>query len=551
MRRRRWLAYTAVWGSAFHFVWPGSAMAGPAGTQGSEFVYEVEPGDTLIGLAARYMKTPEDWRLLQSRNHVADPYRLVPGSTIRMPLSRIPVVPARATVVFARGQVLSNGKPVQIGATLAESAHVQTGADAAVTLELPDGTRVALPAGTSVQVRRLRTFARSGLTDTVIGVERGAAESRVAPAGQGVGRYEIRTPLMVTGVRGTRYRVTADAAGSRSEVIEGKVGVGASSRPPLAVEAGFGVDVSSGGQLGKPVALLPATGIDVVATPVMTPSLTVRWRAVPGAASYRVGVAKDAALTEWVSSGEVQAPEAVLSHLPDGALYVVVNALATDRLVGHAAVLPITVKRNPPAPFSLAPQPDGVAYGDDAEFRWAAVPQASAYDLAIATDAGFADAEVSRETGVEAHRDMALGTWWWRLRSIDANGQPGPWSDALAMTMAPAGPLPAASDSGNELHVRWPAEGQAPDGYVMQMASDAEFRSDVVTLRTARSEMRVPRPASGTYYLRVARATGTGTPPAAAFSAPQRIELPAVLRDARGGVVLMGGAGHGVQTGVR
>jgi hypothetical protein len=40
---------------------PAGAMAAPAGTQGSDFIYEVEAGDTLIGLAARYMTSPDDW----------------------------------------------------------------------------------------------------------------------------------------------------------------------------------------------------------------------------------------------------------------------------------------------------------------------------------------------------------------------------------------------------------------------------------------------------------------------------------------------------------
>lgn len=551
MHRRRWWTRAAWLGLAW-LVLPGSVMAGPAGTQGGDFIYEVEPGDTLIGLAARYMASPDDWRLLQSRNQVADPYRLVPGSRIRMPLSRIPVKAATARVVFARGQVSADGRPVQVGVQLGEATRIDTGADGAITLELPDGTRVALPAGTSVQVRRLRTFARSGLTDTVIGIEQGAAESRVAPRGGGVGRYEIRTPAMVTGVRGTRYRVTADGAGSRSEVIEGTVGVGTPATAQQAVGAGFGLGVSAQGHLGQPVALLPAPQVVNVAQPVTVASLIVRWSVVPGAVAYRVGVARDAALTEWVSSGEVTAPEAMLNGLPDGALHVVVQAIAADRLVGHAGVLPITVKRNPPAPFSLAPQPDGTAYGGEASFRWAAVPDAVAYDIAIAADAGFAtQARTWREDGVEAQRNLAVGQWWWRLRSVDARGEPGPWGDTAALRMDPAAPVPAAADGGGNLRVRWPEAADAHDGYVLQMAGNARFSEDLLTLRAARNELSVPRPASGTYYVRVACARGKGLPPDAAFSAPQRIDLPPVLRDGQGSVVLLGGASHGVQIGTR
>jgi hypothetical protein len=118
---------------------------------------------------------------LQARNAVADPYRLKPGSRIRMPLSRIPVVAATARAVFVRGQVSADGKPLRTGDALRETAQIQTGPDGSATLEFPDGTRVALPGGTRIEVRRLRTFARSGLTDTVIGVERGAASHASRP----------------------------------------------------------------------------------------------------------------------------------------------------------------------------------------------------------------------------------------------------------------------------------------------------------------------------------------------------------------------------------
>lgn len=550
---RRWLGRAALCGGTACLILPGSTLAGPAGSQGGDFVYEVEPGDTLIGLAARYMQSPDDWRLLQTRNRVADPYRLTPGSRIRMPLSRIPVAPATARVVFVRGQVQADGRPVQVGQALAESSRVDTGADGAITLELPDNTRVALPADTSMAVRRLRSFARSGLTDTVIGIERGAADSRVAPGGGGVGRYEIRTPVMVTGVRGTRYRVAVDRAGSRSEVVEGRVGVGVGAgSASRTVAAGFGVGVSARGQLGQPVALLPAPEVAPVARPVMTPIVSMQWQAVAGAARYRVAVARDAALTEWVSSAEVAGPAATLGDLPDGDLYVVVNALAADGMTGHAGVLPMTVRRHPPAPFSLAPRPDGVAYGRDAQFRWAAVPDVSGYEIAVAADAGFTrQMDTRRETGEASHLTLPTGQWWWRLRSLDARGQPGPWSDAQRLRVEPAPPLPAASDNGAELLVHWPADASAQSGYVVQIASDDRFAQGLRTLRATRNELALPRPDAGTYYVRVARAEGADTPPAAAFSAPQRIELPAVLRDVHGGVVVFGGTDRGVETGVR
>lgn len=563
---RRWFARALLCGVMAGASLPGGVLAGPAGAQGDDFIYEVEPGDTLIGLAARYMAGPDGWRLLQSVNRVPDPYRLVPGSRIRIPLSQIPVTLATARVSFVRGQVRADGAPLRAGATLAESARIETGADGTATLELPDGSRVVLPPSTTAQVRRLRKFSRSGLTDTVIGVEHGAAESRVAPNGGGVGRYEMRTPLMVTGVRGTRYRVTADAEGSRSEVLEGKVSVGAGRQPgnTVAVAAGYGVGVSPAGRVSSPAALLPAPVVAPVPMPVLGASVTVRWSPVKGAVAYRVGVTRDAALTEWISSGQVDAPEAMLSGLPEGPLYLVVNAIAQDQLTGLPGVRPITVRLSPPSPFTLAPQPDGTQHGGPVTFRWAGVDTAAGYELAVAADKAFTQhADISRMDVAEARHTLPIGQWWWRVRSIDAQGQPGPWGESLAIAVAPAPPAPAPEDDGRTLRVRWPAgaagaaaqDGPATStgatGYVVQMSADAGFASDVVTRHTASNDVTLPRPAPGTYYVRVARDAGRPVPPTEAFSAAQRIDILQVLRDARGSAIVMGGEGHGVRLGVQ
>jgi hypothetical protein len=236
------------------------AHAGPAGAEGADFIYVVEPGDTLIGLASRYMASEQGWRTLQRLNGVADPYRLVPGSRVRIPLSQIPEQAASARVVHVAGEVRANGQPLQVGMTLDEAARIETPARGSVTLELPDRTRVTLPPVTTVVVNRLRTFARSGLVDAVIRIDQGAAATRVAPEGGGVGRFELHAPMMVTGVRGTRYRVAADPAGTRTEVLQGRIGVsaarGARATPAperamkavASLNAGYGIGVSAGGK---------------------------------------------------------------------------------------------------------------------------------------------------------------------------------------------------------------------------------------------------------------------------------------------------------------
>jgi hypothetical protein len=53
----------------------------------ADWRYRIQPGDTLITLTETWLASPRSWRDLQKLNRVPDPLRLVPGSTLRMPVA--------------------------------------------------------------------------------------------------------------------------------------------------------------------------------------------------------------------------------------------------------------------------------------------------------------------------------------------------------------------------------------------------------------------------------------------------------------------------------
>lgn len=525
--------------------WSANAAAQPAGAEGANFIYQVRPGDTLIGLADRFMVNPAGWRELQVLNKVANPYRLPPGMRLRIPLARIPVTDGAARVVFVTGPASADGRALQAGMELREGARIETGASGTVTLELGDGSRVALPPATAIEVKRLRAFSRTGLTDAVIGIGQGEVESRVAPRGTGVGRFEIRTPSLVTGVRGTRFRVGTEDGASQSAVLEGQVQARSRRGQQAVVGAGYGVSVSAAGALARPAALLPAPALAPLPQPLLASHATVSWTPVAQAASYRVVVSRDAAQTELLSSQAVEGTQAALQDLPEGELYLGVSALDARRLGGAGAVMPFVVRLNPPAPFTLAPERDGTAYGETAMFTWAEVASAAQYEFEVAPNADFTQGAMqARGTAPSASQALAPGRWWWRVRSVDAGGQPGPWSEPVAFALEPSPPQPRLEDDGGDtLRIAWPAAGGASasgaaQAYRVQMASDAAFTQIVADVSTETNEARLPRPGSGAYFVRVARQSPDRQPH---FSAPQRIEVVQYVRDAQGQPVSAGG----------
>jgi hypothetical protein len=72
------------------------------------------------------------------------------------------------------------------------------------------------------------------------------------------------------------------------------------------------------------------------------------------------------------------------------------------------------------------PAPDAVEHGGEVAFRWAAVQDASGYGLRWPPIPSFLNApRRAVKMACEAVRTLAVGRWWWRLRSFDARNQPG------------------------------------------------------------------------------------------------------------------------------
>ena len=528
----------------FGGVWQ-AAMAQPSGADGSDFLYRVRQGDTLINLAERYMDSVDGWRLLQQRNHVADPYRLKPGSLLRIPFDRIPVVPATAQVVFAR-DATTGGKPLQTGMRLAEASQIDTGDKGSVTLAFDDGTRVTVPPGSHVALSRVRAFARAGLIDVRVHVKQGEAESNVSPRKTGVGRYEISTPALVTGVRGTRFRVQASDAVSTSSVLEGEVATRA-GRQKQAVKAGFGVQASDGHL--KRAALPAAPRLDAIPQLVQTPCLRATWQPVKGAVGYRAAVARDAALTELSAYQSRKTPAVTLCGDEDGDYTLVVQSIDALGLTSESATRPFTVRLHPEAPYTIQPASGRTYRSGDVAFAWAAVSDAGSYDMEVAGTETFTSPAVQQHgKDVRLTKPLTAGTWWWRVRSVAADGKTGPWSDALrfrVLDIPPDAVPTAAVEAGNDgkLHAHWSAlspELAASGARTrVQLAGDTSFAKPIADIVSEGNEAIIPQPPSGVYYIRTG--VDLGDAASVVYAKPQRIDVGTFVGDSARSPVQSGG----------
>lgn len=315
---------------------PGWAQ--PAGADGHDFLYRVAAGDTLIDLSQRFTDGSHHWPTLQSLNAVADPTRLPIGRVLKIPFSLIPEIPSRAQVTHVAGKVDLNGRALRMADQVGEGDAVASGADGFATLTLADNSTLTIPAQSSLHIERLRVFKGTGLTDTIFIMERGSLESEVAPADTGVGRFEVRTPVSITGVRGTRLRVHARENGAQSEVLAGSARLGSGAGQGATLRQGQGAAVDSGGKFLGVRPLLPAPHL-----PQAAPDHngnTLSFSPVPGADAYLVRVAADPGGARLFSSQQFSAPPVQYAAPGPGTHYLLVRAIDGDGVAGMDAVMP-------------------------------------------------------------------------------------------------------------------------------------------------------------------------------------------------------------------
>lgn len=509
-----------------------AALAAACGIAGAaaaprEFVYRTAAGDTLIGLAARFMADPADWKLLQKRNAIADPHRVPVGTAIRMPVDRMRSQPRAIEVESVRGRAIGDAGALAAGARLAEGERVETAEDAFVTLRLADGSRVTVPSGSRVQVERSRSYGEATIAETILRLLLGRIDASVQKQGAS-DVFEVRSLRAVTGVRGTRFRVAAlEADAVAAEVVEGRVAVaGENVAAAVDVAGGFGTKVETGREPLPPVRLLPAPGVG--ATPAKVERILVRlpFGAVEGARRYRAQVGLDAELPDIVSEGVFAGPEAKFADLPDGRYVLRVRAVDALGLEGLDAQHRFVLKARPEPPLIASPADRAKLAAAAAAAAWSSSTQAATYRLQVSASPDFAAPRIDERglsvTQLDLGSRLDVGRWHWRIASVRADGDQGPWSDARAFTIIPEPPTPRAGKAEDgRLAFDW--GGEPGQRFQFQLAADAAFVRVMVDRLLEEPKVAFEEPRIGEYFFRVRAIDPDGFQ--GPFSAPQRLEV--------------------------
>ena len=371
--------------------------------------YRVKAGETLLSIADRWFVTKASWPTVQRLNKLGDPRRIPIGKMLLIPRDFLKAVPIGAKVFAFRGDVSIDGKMPVLDTAVREGSTIVTGADASVTVECSDGSRFSLPSQTRVAVARLRRILLTGDLDRVFATSRGRGEWQVSPAPTAGSRFMVTTPVSVSAVRGTGFRVGYEGAAAVG-VVNGTVGVsGGDPERATPIPKGKGVAVAKSG-VGKPVDLLPAPELLQPGATQAASDLFFAIAPVAGAKSYVVEVGTDAGLTDRVRELRGATVSARLPGLPDGSYFV--RTTATDRqgIDGFAKIWAferLTV---------VTPDPEREERGT--RFRWSGGEGKREYRFTLYADEAATRPLIDRTGMLEQMitvTDLKPATYWWRV----------------------------------------------------------------------------------------------------------------------------------------
>ncbi|HHM05572.1 MAG TPA: LysM peptidoglycan-binding domain-containing protein [Gammaproteobacteria bacterium] len=409
-----------------------------------EWVYTVRPGDNLWNFSNEYLKGVEYWPKVKALNGITHPRQLQPGTRLRIPVAWLKHQPKPARLIALHGDVKhqptgGTARAAKVGMSVFSGDAIETGPGGSATIEFADGSRLLIETGSRVVMDTLGVFRETGMVDTSLRLERGRVESTVKPLKEN-SRFQINTPAAVAAVRGTRYRVQADAdhAIMRSEVLEGNVGVtGADVTQNVA--AGFGTVAEAGRPPAPPRALLPAPELAGLPRRIGPDERRLSWPALSGAETYRAQLSADPSFSALLMDQALTGPAVELPRLALGDYVFRVRAGDDLGLEGQSAVHSFTVAMAPTAPSPTTPGDGAQITINQPWLAWHAVEQAASYVVQIAKDKAFAqDADTIagiHTTHYKSPVPLPDGHYYWRVAAVDAYGLRSEFSAARGFVL--------------------------------------------------------------------------------------------------------------------
>jgi hypothetical protein len=414
-------------------LWLGLAIALASGSPGSPDPgighYTVRAGDRLAILAQTGFVGRGAVAKVLRLNHIRSPRRLRPGQVLRIPRDVLRDEGSYATVETYSGPVAlfahGNPLPTRTGVALGEGARIRTGRNGFITLRLGDNTAVTLPSQTDVSIARLRRVVLTGALEREFALADGRAHMTVTPMTVPESNFRVVTPISVSAVRGTDFRVAFAAAAqtAATEVDEGRVSVGrlhgtsqAIQGKPALVAAGAGLSISARGA-GLPTKLPPPPTLENPGLVQSGEQLDFRVTPNPGTAAFRAQISHDAGALDVIAETMQDSPDVVFPSISAGSWFLRLTSIDAQGIEGTAQTYAFDRYRNQVSGTMIqsALRHHHHAY----QFKWNGIADGTLrYRFRLWLE-GRAGTPTIDEAGLRSNaldvRDLAPGTYHWQI----------------------------------------------------------------------------------------------------------------------------------------
>lgn len=500
-----------------------------------DWVYKIRKGDNLWDISEKYLIDISYANQIQKLNNISDPWHMLPGSEIRIPSEWIRHFPALIRVINLQGSAHSlddeSDQPLQLkkGSIVVLGDTIITDANSTLVLGFLDGSQVLLEENSRLRIDRLMLLENTGMLDSHIKLESGRMEIQAVPDKRPARQFKIETPIAVTSVRGTVYRVSSETEKneSRTEVLKGKVDVKGSGKN-LSIATGFGTITAKNQAPLPPVKLLPAPDMNQIPDIFNKLPMQFSMPTSEDGQGYRLQVAKTEYFRDVLFSKKYNSANIRATNFPDGNYHLRIRNFDAQQLEGHNAQKEFTINAVPEPPFLISPKTgEGILIEHSPEFTWSQQKNVEKYHFQIAKDENFSTLLVDKPNidtvELTISEELALGKYYWRVAAIDQEGD-GPFSDGqMFRRIVPAPALEEPEISEDSLVIR-SRKGLPGQTYQFQMAEDEAFTELLFDERTEQPKFEIAKPGSGEYFIRIRTIDADGF--IGPYTTPQSISIP-------------------------
>lgn len=498
------------------------------------WVYSVKEGDNLWDLTVDHLKDVSYVKKVQELNKIKDPWNILPGTEIKIPAKWLRSFPMLVRVRSMQGQAElieeQTNDPAKLisGALVIVGDTIRTGENSSVILEFVDGTRLSLEENSEMKVQYLGTYEYTGMTDSRLYLKKGRLETQVVPKKGSASSFKIATPVSVTSVRGTNYRISskAESATALAEVLEGGVWVTSRNKTRL-ITKGFGTITTADRQPELPIKLLDSPVMDDIPRVYERVPIQLKLPELPKNQGYRVQIAETPLFNNMLFNKPFSTSMIRTIDLPDGKYQMRVRGIDEQGLEGENAEFQLELNARPEPPFLLEPKPGAGILEETPTFKWAENKASKGYHFQLSDTEDFAqilaDIGNNADTGLTLDKPLKLGKYYWRVAAIDQDGD-GPFSDPQLLRRIPPAPKleePEMTDDTLVFNFRKGLPGQK---YQVQMAKDEAFTQLVIDKQLEEPKLEQPLPESGEYFVRIRTIDPDGF--IGPFGSPQVIDVP-------------------------